>query len=302
MSLAALALVLGAAVLHAAWNLAAQQVAERFALLAWAMAGGAVLASPLLAGAEALPGWAWAAAAASGVLNCCYFVALAAAYGRGDFSVVYPVARGAAPLFLTAGSIVLLGERPGPAGLAGLGLVVAGLVVMTSPSGRGSVVPAEPEPAAMAARVPRRAAGTGTALLVAALIAAYSLVDGAAVHFVPPAPYSALVFLFTASALLPLMVARLGWSAPLGVLRRHWRRIALVGGLSFIAYLLVLHAYAVSPVAYAGAVRESSVVVAALAGWLLLGEPLGLRRTAGSLLLLAGVLTLAAAGPVRGKG
>ncbi|HLX06492.1 MAG TPA: EamA family transporter [Thermoanaerobaculia bacterium] len=295
MSLTAIALLLAAAVLHAAWNLAARQVAERFALLVWAIAGGAVLAAPLLAGAPALPAWAWGAAAASGVLNACYFAALAAAYGRGDFSVIYPVARGAAPLFLAAASIVVLGERPRPAGLTGLALVALGLVVVTSPGAPAGPLPAAPDPPAPAVRAPRRSAGTGAALLVAALIAAYSLVDGAAVHAVAPAPYAGLVFLFTASALLPWMVARLGWAAPLGVLRLRWRRIALVSGLSFAAYLLVMRAYAVSPIAYAGAVRESSVVVAALAGWLLLGEPFGLRRTAGAALVLAGILALATA-------
>jgi drug/metabolite transporter (DMT)-like permease len=286
----AFALLFVAAVLHATWNLLLRQASDRLAFTWWALVLVFPLAVAVFLAGPALHG-VWPFALASAALEAGYFATLAVAYGRGDFSLVYPIARGTAPLLLTAGAIVFLHERPGPLGLSGLGVLAAGLAVV---GWGGRARPARP--AGPAGRGAAKSAGVGWALAVALFIALYSLVDGAAVKRFPSAPYTILVFALTAVlAAGPLFYLR-GARAVLAEGRRSWRRIPLVAAFSLVSYMLVLRAYSIAPVAYAGAVREVSVVLAALAGWRLLGEGFGLSRLLGALLVFAGILLIAIAG------
>jgi drug/metabolite transporter (DMT)-like permease len=93
----------------------------------------------------------------------------------------------------------------------------------------------------------------------------------------------------------PVAVHGNGWRKTLQVGRAHWRRILLIGAAGLLAYALVLNAYAIAQVSYAGALREVSIVFAALAGWKLLGEPLGRVRVIGSLVIFAGIVLIAMA-------
>jgi drug/metabolite transporter (DMT)-like permease len=222
---------------------------------------------------------------ASGLLEGLYFGSLAAAYDRGDFSLVYPVARGAAPAFLAVWAVLFLRQSLSPAGLAGLGVIVAGLFVIAGEARSA------PDTARRAAR-----ADLGLALLSALAISGYSAIDAAAIRILRPAPYAALAFALSAIVTLPIVVQRQGWGAIAEEWSASWPRIAAVGFLSALAYTLVLAAYKIAPVAYAGAVREVSVVLAALAGWLFLKEGLGARRTVGALLVFCGIATLALLG------
>ena len=97
-------------------------------------------------------------------------------------------------------------------------------------------------------------------------------------------------------ALTPLALRRYGRRAALAEWRANWPRIVAVGALTQLTYWLVLRAYAIARVGYTGAIREVSIVFAALIGWLWLGERFGAARTAGSLLIVAGILTIAVAG------
>lgn len=286
MSPVALALLVAAAVLHTGWNLLVKRARRRLVFTWWSLAVGAVAFLPLLLASVPIPARIWPYAMASALLEGVYFGALAAAYAEGDFSLVYPVARGAAPAFLALWSVLFLGQRLRPAGLAGLAVIVAGLFVIgggaLSTRGRGSP--------------PVSRAGIGLALLTALAISAYSAIDAAAIRILRPAPYTALVFALSTLVAAPLVVQRFGWGAVGEEWRLSWPRIALVGFLSGAAYMLVLAAYSIAPVAYAGAVREVSVVLAALAGWLFLKEGFGARRTAGAALVLAGIAILAVYG------
>jgi len=283
----ALALLLASAVLHVGWNLLVKGARRRLVFFWWSFAVGAVAFLPVLLASAPIPARVWPYAMASALLEGLYLGSLAAAYDRGAFSLVYPVARGAAPAFLALWSVLFLRQSLSPAGLAGLALVVAGLFVVaggarTAPRGDG---------------VPRASrAGLGLALLSALAISGYSAIDAAAIRILRPAPYAALAFALSALVTLPIVVERQGWGAIAEEWVASWPRIAAVGFLSALAYTLVLAAYAIAPVAYAGAVREVSVVLAALAGWLFLGEGLGARRTAGAVLVLAGIAILAAYG------
>ena len=285
MPLSALALVITAAALHAGWNLIVKGAGQRQVFAGWAVAVGGLVCLPLLALGAPVPAAVWPYAVASGLVEAAYFVLLIRAYERGDFSLVYPVARGAAPALLALWGVILLGERPRPAGVIGLAFLLLGLVVV----GGGRLL-------SRRAGITVGGGGVATALGVALCISVYSAIDGAAVRLAPSPSYLALIMVLTAAFAAPFVFARCGLRDAVACWRAQAPRIILVGVLSPVAYLLVLRAYAISGVAYAGALREVSIVLAALAGWLLLKEPFGAVRVAGSCLIFAGILVIAVAG------
>jgi len=131
---------------------------------------------------------------------------------------------------------------------------------------------------------------------VACCISIYSVIDGAAVKIAPPIPYTVAVIGASALMMTPAVLARYGRQAVVAEWRANWARIVLVGILTLVTYALVLQAYALGRVSYAGAVREISVVFAALVGWRWLGEGFGGWRVAGALLIFVGILVIAIAG------
>jgi drug/metabolite transporter (DMT)-like permease len=138
--------------------------------------------------------------------------------------------------------------------------------------------------------------GVGAALGVACFISIYSVIDGAAVRLTAPAPYTMLVLSIAAVLLTPAILARYGQRAVLAEWRANRSRIILVGLASFGSYILVLWAYTLARVSYAGAIREISVVFGAIAGWRFLGEGFGVPRTAGAILIFLGILVITIAG------
>ena len=179
---------------------------------------------------------------------------------------------------------LFLGERLRPAGIAGLACLLLGLAVVgggLSPKRR---------------LLNLKSREIVIALGVALCISVYSAIDGAVVRFTPVLPYLALVTVLTALFVTPFLFAHYGVRQAVACWHAQRARIILVGILPSLPYLLVLRAYAVSGVSYAGALREVSVVFAALADWLLLGEPFGAVRVVGSFLIFAGILTIAVAG------
>jgi drug/metabolite transporter (DMT)-like permease len=245
--------------------------------------GPACFAPFVLVGAS-IPAHMWPYVVASAVVELIYFMALTYAYGKGDFSLVYPLARGAAPALLAVWAVLFLGERLRVSGLLGLALLVLGLMVVGGAAwwSRGVVAP--------------DMSGVAAALGVACCISIYSAIDGAAVRQIDPLPYIVLVMSLTAALLTPPMLLRYGQQAVLAELRVNWQRIVLVGIATMFAYVFVLQAYAIASVSYAGAIREISVVFGALAGWRWLGEGFGAPRTIGAALIFLGILVIAVAG------
>lgn len=285
MPLSALGLLLLAAVLHAGWNLLVKRAGEKQIFIWWALLVGVVCFSPLVVFGAALPGRAWPYMLGSGALEAVYFIALTLAYKLGDFSLVYPLARGAAPALLAVWAALFLGEHPTSFGLLGLGVLLLGLLVVGSGAWWSQ---------RKAARV--SLAPIGAALLVSLAISLYTVIDGAAVRFVSPAPYTVVVLSLSTVMTAPAVLARYGQKAMLAEWRANWLRIVLVGVLSMVTYLLVLYAYTQAQVNYAGAIREVSVVFGALAGWLWLNEGFGRQRAVGAVLIFAGILVIALAG------
>ncbi len=281
MTLSLLALLLAAAALHACWNLLLKRAPDRQLIVWWAVIASALCFVPVLLLRPAVPAIGWRFALASAVVETAYFVALTTAYRVADFSLVYPIARGAAPALLALAAVLLLHEQLSAAGVAGLGAIVLGLWLVAGVGPAGGAY---------------HARGVALALLVALCIATYSTIDGAAVRRVDAASYTGAMFLLAALVFTPVTIRWYGWPALRGALRTRAALILLVGLLQAAAYLLVLYVYARAPVAYAGAIRESSIVLGALAGWLWLRESFGARRLAGALVTCAGIALIALAG------
>jgi drug/metabolite transporter (DMT)-like permease len=284
----ALLLLLAAAMLHATWNLLVKQATSKHVFTWWALLAGALLFSPALFWGVPWSARVWPYALASALCETAYFIALATAYRLADFSLVYPVARGTAPALLALGAVVLLKENLRLGGVLGLSVLILGLLVVGTTGAWG----------AWKTEGDARHSWTGvaTALAVAALIALYTVIDGAAVRFVSPAPYNGLVLGLTALFLTPFVLLRYDRRTLGSEWRQHWPRIIAVGALLVLSYALVLFAYTRAPVAYAGAVREVSVVFAALAGWRWLDEPMGRQRLVGAVLIVVGIAMIAIAG------
>jgi drug/metabolite transporter (DMT)-like permease len=281
----ALALVVCAAILHAVWNALAKRADNQFVFLWCSVSLATALLLPLgllRLPAEQAPASGLPFVAASVGIHALYFWALGRAYRHGDFSRVYPMARGLGVALVPLAALPLFGERLSWVGSLGVGLVVLGIVAL-------SALPAA-RPASIA-----RAGGAGTAwALVAGLtIAAYSLVDKAGVARLHPMPYIALMGAGLSVVLAPVVLAdrpALGreW-------RRHWRTIIVASAMNLTSYLLVLFAFRLSKVGYVVAARELSILFSAFIGSLWLGEGRLAPRLAGASVVLAGVVCVALA-------
>jgi len=284
-SATALLMLLAAAILHAGWNLLVKQAAEKYVFTWWALVASVLLFSPVLLWSAPWTPRVWPYVLASALCETAYFIALVTAYRLADFSLVYPLARGTAPALLALGAVVWLKEDLRLGGVLGLAVLILGLLVVGVTGAAREAGPSK-----------HPWAGVTAALAVAVFISLYTVIDGAAVRFVSPMAYITLVLGLTALFLTPFVLLRYDRRVLLAEVRRHWPRIIAVGALSLISYGLVLFAFTLAPVAYAGAVREVSVVFAALAGWWWLGEPMGWRRVVGAVLICVGIGLIAVAG------
>ena len=284
----ALALVLGGASLHATWNLFAKKASAGLPFV-WLYDLLSVLVFAPFAlwawrdGRAALGPAAWAAIAGSSVAHQLYALALQRGYREGDFSVVYPVARGSGPLLAVLAAVALLGERPPAAAWAGIAAILLGIVLISGLRLRG--------------RPGARPTGPGVfwGLLTGAMIATYTVIDGWTMSSLRIAPvlYYVLGVALRAALLAPLALR----DRP--ALRQQWRRntraIVAVGVLSPLAYLMVLYAMGLAPLAYVAPARELSMLVGMVLGALVLRETVGPARLLGAGAMLAGVVLLAVA-------
>jgi drug/metabolite transporter (DMT)-like permease len=274
--LSAVALALGAAFLHAGWNVALAGArstqASTAGLLLW---GVALLAVPAIVTAgvssDAIP-----YIAASAVLELAYFVLLARAYDGGEVSVVYPIARGSAPVVVLVFGAIALKEDVAGGAVVGVLAVAFGVLLI----GLGAL----PGQMARESALPLRDVWFG--LAIGAVIASYTLVDSEGVERADPIAYLALVVL--PCAIVYPFVAKT--RPDVGV------RTALTAAATFGAFLMVLAAFRLAPAAPVAAVRESSVVIAALLAAVVLHERVDRWRLAGAVAVAAGVAAIALSG------
>ncbi len=315
MSATALALILVAALAHATWNLFSKQASVTGASsFVWLMSLTAtvlyapVVALSVLVSPPRLTPLAWLFMIGTGLLQVGYFLFLQAGYRLGDLSLVYPLGRGTGALLAALAGITLLGERPGPAGITGIGLVVLGVLVLGAPGrAAGSASPASGAPASGApasgspaspplAGPPRAAPASRAitfALVTGMFIASYTLWDKYAVSTlrVPP--------LLQGYASLPVMALLLAPSAlrqrgrTTRVWRRYRRQVTGAAVLSPLAYVLVLIAMSFTAVSAVAPAREVSVLVGVILGRRLLGEGSLARRLTAAAAIAAGIICIA---------
>lgn len=277
----AIFLLLIAAILHTIWNLLLKQAGEKYIAIWWSVFLGSALFLPVVFFLGVPSQSVWVMLFISVLVEIAYYIILSTAYRDADFSMVYPLARGAAPAFLAIWSATFLGERLSSNGLFGLAVIIAGLLIV----GASNLIRPHKE------KVHLR--GMALALFLALLISIYSAIDGAAVKRTPALAYGVLIFFFPPVLTTPLMFRHFGWQVLKTELITHWRRMISIGVLMVLAYLLGLMAYSISPVSYTGAIREVSVVLGALAGWVFLKERMGGWRLFGSFIIFLGILVIA---------
>ena len=276
MPASALALALAAAFLHAGWNVLLARAREPEAATAVALVTGVVAFAPIAALTWDVDPNAIPYVAASGGLELVYFALLAAAYRRADLSVVYPLARGLAPLLILLVSVAFLGASLGGTAATAVVVVAVGVALVR---GLGWTTEAR---------------ATAFALAIAGSIAGYTLVDNEGVRHAAPLPYLELVLAGPAVVYATAVAAAKG----LGALRAEVRPSTFVAGIAMVgAYTLVLAALERAAAAPVAAVRETSVVIAAALAAVLLRERVTRTRFAGAVLVVAGVALLALAEP-----
>ena len=284
MSGRALTLVIAAALLHAIWNALAKRAQDQLVFLWSSVALASVVLVPV--GLFRLPAGGVPAAAVPWVLatiaiHAVYFFALGRAYRHGDFSRVYPVARGLGVALVPLIALAVFDEWLSPLGTLGVTLVVAGIVslsLVARPAG------APPE---------ARGRGTAWALLTGVTIATYSLVDKAGVARLDPVPYIALMRLGIEALLAPVVLA--DRPALAREWRANWRTILIASTMNLTSYLLVLFAFRLSKVGYVVAARELSILFSTFLGTFWLSEGRFGPRLAGASIVLAGVICVALA-------
>jgi drug/metabolite transporter (DMT)-like permease len=280
---AALALVLSAAVIHATWNAMAKGARDPMAMLWWAgVLSSLVLAPPSLyvLARDGFSPRALPFVVATVILHSMYFFSLGKAYQTGDFSVVYPMARGMGVALVPMGAYYFFDERLSRLGILGIALIGLGISVLHWRRGAWS------EDALLRP-------GTGWAIATGLCIASYSLVDKVGVSHINPLPYLWAMMLGSCVSLLPAVRARPGSMA------REWREnrlaVLLSGVLSPGGYLLVLFAFRLSKAGYVVAGREVSIVISALIGSILFKEGRLPQRLLGAAVVAFGVVCVALA-------
>lgn len=290
MTATALLLVLLAALLHAVWNVVVKSAGgdARFALLSALLVCVLWLPVALWFGWGVVGGWgaaAWGIVLASAIVHVSYFLTLLRGYRSADLTVVYPVARGSAPLLSAGVALLLFGEQLSGLGAGGVLMVVAGVFLI---AGGPGLFRAANDGAAR-----RRVwLGIGWGAATGVQIAGYTLIDGYAVKILLLSPILVDYFgnLLRVPILLPL-VWRERATLP-ALWRTQWRAALLVATLGPIGYVLVLFAMQQAPVSLVAPAREVSMLFAALLGGTLLRERDMAARVAGALCIALGVAAL----------
>ncbi len=278
MSVAIAGLVLLAALLHASWNALLRGSRRRLqALVVMCLAdvGFAALALVALGSALPLPGRdAWLCIAASTVIHVGYNVFLVRAYDSGQLGEAYPIARGSSPLLVALGAAIFAGERLSLLTTLGVVLVSGGIMALALRRGRVA------------------AASLPPALATGVCIAAYTVVDGIGVRLSGNAPSYALWFFLCEGAAMPLILVTLQGRAALACDPSDAVKAVIGAGLALLAYGVVLWAMSLAPMGPVSALRETSVVFAAVLGRVFLDERLTLRRVAACCVIALGAACL----------
>ncbi len=274
MSLAVFLWVLGAALLHALWNAMVKNGGDKLTAMVLVVVSNGLMGL-VVAMLYPLPGahiWPWILA--SGLIRTAYYLALGYAYEHGDLSRVYPIARGAAPLFVLGAGAFVLSDQLSNAQVGGILLLGLGILLMA----QGVFANGES----------RRL--LPFAIVSAMATAAYSITDGTGARLSGEA-VAFVAWALAVTAVLYLLIAlMLKGRTVLRADRRQWERGTFAGVASYLAYTMVVWAMTQAPIALVAALRETSILFAVLIGWLLFGERMGWAKAAAAALIIAGAV------------
>jgi drug/metabolite transporter (DMT)-like permease len=270
--LLALTFALTAAFLHAFWNLLLARATDTESATAVALIAAIVVFAPVTVLTWRADSRVWPFIAVTSVLQLVYFALLTTAYRRAELSVVYPLARGLAPVFVLVVGAAVLAETTSMPQVAGVCLVAVGVLLV-----RGL-------------RRPSGASGVRWGLAIAVVIASYTLLDKHGIRYAAPITYLELSMGLATVGYAGVVLAVKGPAR----IRAEVGVPAIAAGLaSFGAYALVLAALARASAASVAAVRETSVVIATVLAAPLLRERVGPARLAGAVLVAGGIALLA---------
>lgn len=277
-------LTIVSAFLHAFWNMWVRGSSERELVVQWGLVASLILFLPALF--FTIPA-SWPGGAPFGLIlssaffEVLYFAFLIGAYGSGQLSVVYPLARGTSPLVVSLVSAFVLGHPISLNGWIGVVLIVSGISILSIAKGEDK---GNPGPGVMKS--------SALAVLAGLCIAGYTLTDSFAVARCHPLPFKYAVFIFMALGYSSLNLFRYRSVKVLRLPRNSVRPILIVGFCSFFTYLLVLYAMRLSPVSLVAALRETSILFAVLLGRLVLKEKLTTAHILGITILFMGMISL----------
>jgi drug/metabolite transporter (DMT)-like permease len=267
----ALVLALSAAFVHALWNLLLARATDVEARTAVALLVALLAFAPVTALTWEWDASVWPYIGVTSALQLSYFLLLTAAYREHEFSVIYPVARGSAPVLVLVAGLLFLGTDTSAGQAAGVAVVALGILLV-----RG---------------LTRRAASGAVlfGLAIAACIAGYTLIDKEGIRYAGPIPYNEVAMTVPTLAYAAAVAARKG----IGALRGELNATTVIAGVAtFGAYALVLAALERGPAAGVAAVRETSIVIAAGLAALFLRERVGPLRLFGAVVVAGGVALL----------
>lgn len=270
--------VLLAALCHATWNFLVKRSDDPYQGMTAVVIGHipfgavAVLCSPSVAPS------AWPYIIAGALLHTGYQVFLLNSYRYGDLSQVYPMARGAAPLITALVSILLLGEHFDQIQVASLFIIGAGIISLAFTAGKRGTE--------------KRYTTVMLAIITAGFISSYSLVDGTGARIAGTALgfYGCLTIIN--GLIFTGIVVKIRPGTTTRVLKRHLPVTLFGGGISFLAYALVIWSFTKAPIALVAALRETSVIFALLLGVFVLKEKLTGLKVCAVVLTLTGVILL----------
>ncbi|HEU4364499.1 MAG TPA: EamA family transporter [Candidatus Krumholzibacteria bacterium] len=278
MTLGLFALILLAACLHAGWNFFAKRAGGSLTVL-WLGAVVSTLATLPVAIAvqwgQPLSTEGVLIGTGSGVIHGVYWWGLARMYRHGDISLAYPIARGSGVMGTAVGAALLVRDPMSLTGVAGIASVSLGVLALGFQRRQSGV----------------RARAVALALLTGASITGYSLIDDQGVEHMSPPVYLAIET-GVGAAIVGLAGRRRLRVSIAPMYRAHAATVWIVGIVSPLTYLVILFAYSLGPVGYVVAVREFSVVIAAILGARFLGERIGFWRRAGIALVVAGMVLI----------
>ncbi len=271
-----IALVLAAAVLHATWHALIKVGRDRLLTYALMSVVAMVPALVVLLFVEPPDPTSWVYLALSGIIHIAYQVFLINTYRFGDLSRTFPIARGTAPVFVALGSAVFAGEIPGAAQCVTLALISIGIISLCVGEGL------------------RDTRGVTLAVATGLVTATYTVIDGLGVR-ASQSPLAFIAWIYVIMG-IPLPLAALIWRREklTGFLRTSWKPGVTAGLFSILSYGIIVWALSLGAMAPVAALREVSVVIAAIIGTTFLREPFGRRRILAACLVAIGIVVSAA--------